>query len=94
MTVYFSEEAAGQLDELISYLGDNWSQKIKIDFLALLSDKLELVGQMPEMYRKSEKRPGLRECVVNKQTILYYKISTDSIEVVAIVSSRKGNEEA
>lgn len=94
MTVYFSKEAEDQLDELITYLGDNWSQKIKTDFLALLSDKLELVSKMPEMYRKSEKRPGLRECIVNKQTILYYQISLDSIEVVAIVSSRKGNEEA
>lgn len=94
MTVYFSKEAEGQLDELVTYLGDNWSQKIKTDFLALLSDKLELVSQMPEMYRKSEKRPGLRECIVNKQTILYYKISTDSIEVVSVLSSRRGNEEA
>lgn len=92
MTVYFSKEAEDQLDALVTYSGQTWSQKIKTDFLALLSDKLELIGQMPEMYRRSEKRPGLRECVINKQTILYYKISTEAVEVVAILSSRREPE--
>lgn len=91
MTIYFSAEAEIQIDEIAGYLGDHWSQRVKTDFLALLSDKLELIAQMPELYRKSEKRPGLRECVVNKQTILYYKIQTEEIEVVAILSSRRGD---
>lgn len=93
MTVYFSAEAERQLEELATYLGEYWSQQVKTNFLALLSDKLELIGQMPEMYRQSAKRPGLRECVLNKQTILYYQILSDAIEVVAILSSRRGPEE-
>ncbi|GAB2581504.1 type II toxin-antitoxin system RelE/ParE family toxin [Spirosoma areae] len=93
MTVYFSAEAESQLDELATYLGEAWSQKTKTDFLALLSDKLELISQMPEMYRKSEKRPGLRECVINKQAILYYQIQPEAIEVVAILSTRRGSDE-
>ncbi len=51
MTIYFSAEAEQQLDDLATYLGANWSQQIKTDFLALLSDKLELISQMPELYR-------------------------------------------
>lgn len=90
MTVFFSAEAERQLDDLAAYLGDYWSQQVKINFLALLSDKLELISQMPELYRRSEERPGLRECVVNRQTILYYKIDVDTVEVVAILSSRRG----
>ncbi|MFD2569687.1 type II toxin-antitoxin system RelE/ParE family toxin [Spirosoma soli] len=89
MIVYFSAEAENQLEELVAYLGEHWSQQVKTDFLALLSEKLELISQMPEMYRKSEKRPGLRECVVNRQTILYYRISAEDIEVVAVLSSRR-----
>ena len=93
MTVFFSAEAEQQLEDLAAYLGEYWSQQVKINFLALLADKLELIAQMPELYRKSEKRPGLRECVVNRQTILYYKIDVDTIEVVAILSSRRGPDE-
>ena len=91
MTVYFSKEAEDQLEELITYLGDMWSQRVKTDFLALLSDKLEYISQMPELYRKSEKRPGLRECVNNRQTILFYRVCVSDIEVVAILSSRRAD---
>jgi len=90
MTVHFSSEAEQQVEEIAAYLGENWSQQVKINFLALLSDKLELIGLMPQLYKKSERRPGLRECVVNKQTILYYRIESDEIEVVALLSARRG----
>ena len=91
MTVYFSKEAEDQLEELTAYLGDMWSQRVKTDFLALLSDKLERISQMPELYRKSEKRPGIRECVINRQTILFYRVDINDIEVVAILSSRRAD---
>ena len=68
-----------------------WSQRVKTDFLALLSDKLERISQMPELYRKSEKRPGIRECVINRQTILFYRVDINDIEVVAILSSRRAD---
>ena len=63
-----------------------------MDFLVQLSTKLELITQMPEIYRQSAKRPGLRECVVNKQSIVYYRILPDEIEVVAILSSRRDSD--
>jgi hypothetical protein len=31
MTIYFSEEAERQLEELVAYLGEAWSQKVKTD---------------------------------------------------------------
>lgn len=90
MNVYFSDEAERQLEEIATYLGDNWSQRVKTNFLALLADKMALISQMPELFRKSERRPGLRECIVNKQTILYYRIESDEIEVVSLLSTRRG----
>ncbi|QJW88762.1 type II toxin-antitoxin system RelE/ParE family toxin [Spirosoma taeanense] len=91
--IYFSQEAEQQLEEIVNYLSENWSEQVKINFLALLADKLQLIVQMPEMYRRSEKREGLRECVLNRQTVLYYKTTPDSIEVVALLSARRGPDE-
>ncbi|MBC7571885.1 MAG: type II toxin-antitoxin system RelE/ParE family toxin [Spirosoma sp.] len=93
MNVFFSAEAEKQLEELAAYLGERWSQRVKTDFLALVADKLALIGQMPEMYRRSEKRPGLRECVVNKRAILYYRIEMDEIEIVAFLSTRQDSDQ-
>lgn len=92
MTIYFSAEAEEQLEGIVTYLGENWSQRIKTDFLAKLADTLERISQMPDLYRRSEKRPGLRECVINKQTVLYYRLLPNEIEVVAILSAQRGPE--
>ena len=93
MSVYFSQRAERDLEQIALYLADNWSEKAKTDFLALLSDKLQLIEQMPELYRKSTKQEGLRECILTKQTILYYEIQPDSIAVFAIVSTRQNPDE-
>jgi plasmid stabilization system protein ParE len=90
MTVYFSTEAEAQLEAIVAYLGENGSQRVKTDFLAQLAVKLDLITQMPELYRRSEQRPGLRECIVNRHTILYYKVEPAAIEVAAILSTHRG----
>ncbi|MBO0930495.1 type II toxin-antitoxin system RelE/ParE family toxin [Fibrella aquatilis] len=91
MTIYFSAEAEEQLEAIVSYLGENWSQRVKTDFLAKLSDTLERISQMPDLYRHSEKRPGLRECVLTKHTTLYYRLLSNEIEVVALLPTRRGS---
>nr|WP_293844913.1 type II toxin-antitoxin system RelE/ParE family toxin [uncultured Arsenicibacter sp.] len=91
MEIYFSAEAEEELDKIVTFLSENWPAKVKTDFLAALSDKLRYIEQMPELYRKSLKREGLRECVINKYTVLFYRIKNDEIEVVSVSSTRKGN---
>ncbi len=91
MEIYFSAEAEEELDKIVAFLSENWPAKVKTDFLAALSDKLKYIEQMPELYRKSLKREGLRECVINRNTILFYRIKDGTVEVVSISSTRKGN---
>ena len=74
MSVYFSAEAEAQLEAIVTYLGDSWSQRVKTDFLAKLADSLARISQMPNLYRQSERRPGLRECILNKHTMLYCRL--------------------
>jgi hypothetical protein len=38
--VVFSEHAVTKLDYIVDYLGQNWSQKVKTDFLSAVSDKV------------------------------------------------------
>ncbi len=37
----------------------------------------------------SRKKKGVRECVVNKHVVLYYKLNADVIEIIAIQDSRR-----
>ncbi len=89
-TVVFSQRAIERLDTIVAYLGEEWSQKTKTDFLATLADKVRLIGQMPYMYRASAKLTDCRECTVNSITVLYYQVNEDkkTIEIITIQSNR------
>lgn len=83
------KQAEENLEHIAQYLEDNWSSKAKTDFLLQISEHLQLLEIMPFMNRKSVKYSSLRECVVNRNTILYYRISDDLVEVITIQNSKK-----
>lgn len=88
--VVFSERAITKLDGIVDYLANYWSQQTKTDFLSLVSDKIQLLSTMPYIYRASNYLPGCRECIVNRQVILYYRVNDErkQIEIITFQSSR------
>ncbi len=87
--VEISERAERNLDAIVKYLAENWSEQVKTDFLADLSQKFELISRMPRMYRQSRTQKGVYECVVNKYTIAYYRIQEDAVQIITIQDSRQ-----
>ncbi|MBO0938733.1 type II toxin-antitoxin system RelE/ParE family toxin [Fibrella sp. HMF5335] len=88
--VVFSERAITKLDGIVDYLAKHWSQQTKTDFLSVVSDKIQLLSTMPYMYRASDYLSGCRECIVNRQVILYYRVNDErkQIEIITFQSSR------
>lgn len=74
-TVAITDQAEADLDQIVDFIGANWPSKIKTDFLASLSDKLQLLETNPFIYRSSKKEPDVRECVVNRFIVMYYRVS-------------------
>lgn len=89
-TVVFSERAVGNLDTIVSYLANNWSQQVKTDFLVIMSEKVERIGRMPYLYKTSTVLPNCRECVINHLTVLYYRIDEEKkvVQIITIQSTR------
>ncbi len=87
--VEISARAEHNLEVIVKYLAEHWSEQVKMDFLAELSRKFELISRMPYMYRQSRKKKGIHECVVNKYTIAYYRIQGDVVQIITIQDSRQ-----
>ena len=68
--VIFTEQAEQDLDGIVDYLAKNWSSQIKLDFLASVSVKLETLSRTPLIFRASITEQGIRECVINPNTVL------------------------
>ena len=90
--VVISQRAADNLADIVAYLSQHWPAQVKIDFLAELSHKIELISQMPQMYRASRRKNGVRECVVNRHTIMYYRIQGQQVEIITLQDSRRNPE--
>lgn len=91
LNVRLSDRAKADIEEISEYLQQNWSEKVKMDFLIRLTEQLQAISEMPYMCRASASKPGVRECVMNKHTIIYYKVVDGKlIQVLTIRNTRRG----
>ncbi len=86
--VIITKTAEKNLEKLFEYLLENWSQKVKSDFIKKLDKSLNTIKTNPEIFPESEKKEGLHKCVITKQTTLYYRFDSNKIIIVTVFDSR------
>ncbi len=92
LEVRLTDRARADIEDISKYLQNNWSEQVKIDFLVRLNDQFKLISKMPLMFRASAKRSGIRECVMQKHTLIYYRIVEEGfVQIVSIQSTRRGS---
>jgi len=87
--VIISKTAEKKLNSLFEYLTENWSFKIKSNFVKKLDDNIDIIKLEPETFPESQKDRGLRKCVITKQTTLYYRFDSKHIKIVTIFDTRQ-----
>mgnify|MGYP001789089495 CR=1 FL=1 len=91
--ILITEQAESNLDEIIYFLQTQWSARVKIDFLATVAEKMQLLATMPYLYKASATEPDVRACLISRQVTMYYRVSdTDRrIEVLSFKDNRRGD---
>lgn len=87
--VIVSKTAEKKLNTLFDYLTESWPPRVKSDFIKKLDKNIELIKVQPEAFPESEKDPGLRKCVITKQTTLYYRFDTTQIKIITVFDTRQ-----
>lgn len=87
--IRLSKRAMNKLDSLLVYLENEWSTKVKYNFILKLDKSLKQIQKLPDSFPESEKIRGLRKCVVTKQTTVFYRYSDTSIDVITIFDNRQ-----
>jgi toxin ParE1/3/4 len=91
LPVIRSELAERDLEAILDYL-DERSPRAAERLTAQIEEKCRLLGQFPGMGRaRDELAPGLRSVVV-EQYILFYRITTDAVQVVRILHGSRDIE--
>lgn len=87
--IRLSKRASLKLDKLLIFLEEEWSLKAKKDFLFKLDASLVNIQKLPASFPESNKIPGLRKCVVTRQTSIFYKYSDSTIYIVSLFDNRQ-----
>jgi len=87
--VIFSRTAERRLENLLEYLVENWSDKVKNDFLNKLDQAISIIKVHPESFPASQKEIGLRKCVVTKQTTVYFLFDKKEVKILTLFDSRQ-----
>ena len=87
--IRLSMRAMKKLDNLLLFLENEWSTKVRNNFIIKLNKSLKQIQKLPDSFPESEKIRGLKKCVVTKQTTVFYKYSETTIYIVTIFDNRQ-----
>lgn len=87
--VYLSALAAKKLSVVLLYLEEEWSEKVKQEYLEKLKRKLKQIGKNPTAYPLVEGLKDVRKCQVTKLNSLFYRFTDTEVEVITHFDNRQ-----
>jgi plasmid stabilization system protein ParE len=86
--VTISERAEKNLDRIIKYLEENWSEKVKNNFIKKLNNEVNHLRVNPYINQASDLKNGVRRCFITKHNSMYYQIKENNVEIITIHDTR------
>lgn len=87
--IKLSKRTTIKLNALFEYLENEWSEKVKSDFIVKLDRALNLIKSNPESFQKSELVKGLHRCVITSKTTIYYRYNNEFVFIVTLFDNRQ-----
>lgn len=84
----WSDEARNNLNGIIDYLENNWSEKEISRFFKKLNHQLDLIKNNPKLFPKVNKK-GIRKSVLLKQVSIFYKSNHKEIHILFLFDNRQ-----
>ena len=89
LEIRYSLRAQEEQLDLLDYLLKTFGHSKTKEIYDRLEDSLSTLSRMPNMYPVSKKYKGVRKYVFSKQTSIYYRVSEEFLEIVAIRWNKK-----
>jgi len=87
--LFWSDKALVDLQNIINYLIENWTQKEIQNFARQLDKRLELIAINPRLFPKTTKRKDVRKSVLTKHTVIYYEAKGSVVTIVTLFDPRQ-----
>lgn len=94
--IIWQTSALEQFSELLYYLDTTYSPSTGEELLTDVNRKIALLQNNPFIYRKSNRKPSVRRCLINNHTILYYQVNKAkrTVRLLAFWDTRRNPDES
>lgn len=89
--IVWTAEAIRNLEAILDYLQNRWTQREVDNFKKRLSSLLLLISGNPKLFPKSEIQPRLRKAVLSKQTIIFYEFKHGTVYLISLFGSSQNH---
>lgn len=91
--IIWTDEASQNVDDVITYLENNWGQQEANNFIVKLKARISLISKHPDLFQKTELFKNVRRSVLTKQNTIYYRLENDHhIEILSVFDTRQAPE--
>lgn len=87
--IFWTDEAINNLESILDYLSNRWTQREVDNFKNNLSKQIILIEQNPKLFPISQYNARLRKAFLSKQTTMYYEISGLTIYLVYLFCNKQ-----
>jgi len=87
--LFWSNRALDDLQNILDYLRENWTQKEIKKFAQKLEKRINLIQQNPRLFPRTSKRVDVRRSVLTPHTVIYYRINPKNLTIVTLFDTRR-----
>ena len=87
--VIISPQAKVDINNILYYLSQNWTQKVVDEFLKKLEAFYFVISFNPRIFGYYNKRKNIRKYAITKQNIIYYRNRRTIIEIITVFDGRQ-----
>ena len=87
--IIWSPKAIKSLDCLVIFLSKKWEYKVVEVLLNEIDATLIRIRKFPFLYPIYSQKKKLRKCVIKKRTLLFYRATSEEIQIMQIVDARQ-----
>ena len=87
--VTWTPHAEEDYKKVITYLKDTWTEKIALQFINKVEQRLSRLSIFPLTGIVSNKDTSIRCIVITKHNKLYYRLKNDTIEILSLFDTRQ-----
>lgn len=87
--IVWSPLAESDFANILSYLNENWDQKVVNQFIDVTEEIIGQISVNPRQFPVIYKKEKIRKCVLTKHNTLFYRDNKSRIDILRIYDTRQ-----